>query len=67
MEQTTKHEHQFSTWEMEKITRVHEGYAGTPGDKAFLTRLCKCGAKISVDYGASSDIEQSLWNIIAKL
>lgn len=62
-----KHEHQFSTWELEPITNVHQDYIGTAGDKAFLVRKCKCNAKISVQYGPTEELKEMLWDVLASI
>ena len=60
------HDHDYIDWKLYPITRVHKDYEGTAGDKAFLTRVCKCGKVKAVDYGKTSQMRQKLAAIIGE-
>lgn len=53
----TSHEHDYSTIELIRITRVQKNYQGTAGDKALLIRKCTCGKFIAFEYGNYRDMK----------
>lgn len=50
------HEHEFVELSLNRIKRVHQGYHGTTGDRAFITKKCACGKVKPVDYGTTKDM-----------
>lgn len=61
-----KHIHVFITLAINPIKRVQKNYYGTPGDKAFLTRKCKCGKVQPISYGATESMELEKERLEAK-
>lgn len=55
------HKHKYTTTKIKRIDRIdNPRYPGTPGDKAFLMKVCECGKFQAIDYGPTKDLTKGI-------